>query len=92
MAERENELAVSPEVMSQLFLATRKIARILLKDLVRARGGIGPWFDELQQRLVGGVKNTVVSGIPIEQEVHVVGIAVGMVEKIFDDARSEGSG
>jgi hypothetical protein len=90
MAERENELAVSPEVMSLLFLATRKIARILLKELVMARGGIGPWFDELQHHLVGGIKNSVVSGIPIEQEVHVV--AVGMVETLFDDVRSEASG
>jgi hypothetical protein len=55
-----------------------------------ARGGIGPWFDELQHHLVGGIKNSVVSGIPIEQEVHVV--AVGMVETLFDDVRSEASG
>jgi hypothetical protein len=72
--------------IGMVWAATRAAAIIVLKELVYVQGGIGPWFDELQHRTITGIKNTPVSGIPMEQA---IGTAVRVVEKIFDDVRDE---
>jgi hypothetical protein len=69
------------------WLATRAAATILLQELVHVHGGIGPWFDELQNRTITAIKNTVTSGISMDQEAEVIGTAVQAVEEIFAGAR-----
>jgi hypothetical protein len=73
------------------WLATRAAATILLQELVHVNDGIGPWFDELQNRTITAIKNTVTSGTSMDQETQVIGTAVQAVEQIFDDVRSEAS-
>jgi hypothetical protein len=62
------------------------VFEMLTLELIKARGGPGPWLDELRARLIVETKNIDHWSLRIEEEPKLVGRAVRLVNGVIDGA------
>jgi hypothetical protein len=75
-----------------LYISAATVAELSLAELIRSRGGTGPWLDDLQAKTIRRLKNSVTEGIGISDEIQVLDAAIFLVNAIFDAARKDFDG
>ncbi|PWJ81473.1 hypothetical protein C7441_1104 [Pseudaminobacter salicylatoxidans] len=61
--------------------------RTVIEEMVEQRGGIGPWYDELEQELIRDAKGTIAEGVPIETEAGALKLGIDVLQMTLDVVR-----
>jgi hypothetical protein len=66
-----------------------KVIGLLVKELLKAHGGAGPWFENLKAKTVVEIKNTSPDNLNGRQETSLIEAGVHFVTGIFDKVRDD---
>lgn len=61
--------------------------RSVIEKMVEQRGGIGPWYDELEKELIRDAKGTISEGLSIETEAGALKLGVDVLQMTLDIVR-----
>jgi hypothetical protein len=78
--------------MGMLWISAAKVAELSLAELIKCRGGTGPWLDDLQAKAIRGLKNSITEGVGISDEVQMFDAAIFLANAIFNTARKDFDG
>jgi len=72
-----------------MFTDFMEVLHLALAELIKCRGGIGPWFDEFQAQVMHELKNPLTEGVGMPDEIQATEIAIRMTNAVFDGIKSD---
>ena len=84
MPDREGE-----DRFQQAVLAIMQISHLALIELIKSRGGIGPWLDDFQAKVVEELKNPAAWSVGMGDEIEFTDAMIRLAKTVFDGARKD---
>jgi len=82
--DREDE-----DRFQQAVLAIMQVSHLALIELIKSRGGIGPWLDDFQTKVVEELKNPKAEGVGMSDEFEYSDAMIHLANTVFDGARKD---
>src|SRR5215475_7638101 len=85
----EAEKCRSENTLPVIFTGFIEILHLALVELIKCRGGVGPWFDEFQANVIREVKYPLADGVKASDEIQLTYVATHMAKLAFEGARED---
>jgi len=84
----ENRLS-EEAALAVMLTGFMQVTHLALVELIRCRGGIGPWFDEFQAKVIHELRNPLTEDVGMSDESQFTDVTVDMTNTVFDGARED---
>jgi|307.fasta_scaffold291056_1 hypothetical protein len=88
----EGEKSWSQEALAVMLTGFMEVTHLALVELIKSRGGIGPWFDEFQAKVIRELKNPLTEGVGMSDEVQLTDVTIHMTNVVFAGVKSDFDG
>ena len=85
----EEEHRLQSAALAVMLTAFMEITHLALIELIERRGGIGPWLDEFQTKAIRELKNPIMEGVRMSDEVQFTDATIQLINAVFDGARKD---
>jgi hypothetical protein len=89
MTDREGQDRFQQAALAMVLTGFMEVTHLALVELIKSRGGVGPWLDEFQAKVIGELKNPITEGVGMSDEVKLTDVTIHMTNTVFDGVRQD---